>query len=92
MSRPPFAVSLVILDVDGTLVDFVGALRTGLEAVAEEVSARAGGVKVETGWLQTLRNEVARDLVAQADAHGGPPRVVPAHPRGLRGERAGGGR
>ena len=28
--RSPFAVSLVILDVDGTLVDFVGAIRSGL--------------------------------------------------------------
>lgn len=61
MSGPPFAVSLVIFDVDGTLVDFRRAIDAGLEAVAGEVAARAGGVEVDPRQLQILRNEVARD-------------------------------
>ena len=61
MSTPPFAVSLVILDVDGTLVDFVGAVRTALAAVAEEVSDLAGGREVSVDRLQEIRNEVASD-------------------------------
>ena len=61
MSGPPFAVSLVIFDVDGTLVDFTGAIDAGLEAVASEVSARAGGVEVDPRQLRALRNEVGRD-------------------------------
>ena len=61
MSGPPFAVSLVIFDVDGTLVDFTGAIEAGLEAVASEVSARAGGVAVDPRQLRALRNEVGRD-------------------------------
>ena len=42
-------------------MDFVGALPAGLDAVAEDVSARAGGVPVQTERLWMLRNEVARD-------------------------------
>ncbi len=61
MSGPPFAVSLVIFDVDGTLVDFTGAIDAGLEAVASDVSARAGGVEVDPRQLRALRNEVGRD-------------------------------
>lgn len=61
MSGPPFAVSLVIFDIDGTLVDFTRAIDAGLEAVAGEVSRRAGGVEVDPRRLQALRNEVARD-------------------------------
>ena len=61
MSGPPFAVSLVIFDVDGTLVDFTGAIDAGLNAVAGEVSRRAGGVEVDPRQLQALRNEVGRD-------------------------------
>ena len=61
MSAPPFAVSLVIFDVDGTLVDFTGAIDAGLEAVASDVSARAGGVEVDPRQLRALRNEVGRD-------------------------------
>ena len=61
MSDPPFAVSLVIFDVDGTLVDFTGAIDAGLEAVASDVSARAGGVEVDPRQLRALRNEVGRD-------------------------------
>ena len=61
MSAPPFAVSLVIFDIDGTLVDFTGAIDAGLEAVAGEVSLRAGGVEVDPRQLQALRNEVGRD-------------------------------
>ena len=61
MSAPPFAVSLVIFDVDGTLVDFRAGLDAGLDAVASEVAARAGGVEVDRRRLQDLRNAVARD-------------------------------
>ena len=69
MSAPPFAVSLVIFDVDGTLVDFRAGLDAGLDAVASEVAARAGGVEVDRRRLQDLRNAVARDpLVARPPA------------------------
>ena len=61
MSGPPFLVSLVILDVDGTLVDFVGAMRAGLDAAAAVVSERAGGVEAAPERLREVRNEVARD-------------------------------
>ena len=61
MSGPPFSVSLVIFDVDGTLVDFRAGLDAGLDAVASEVAARAGGVEVDRRRLQDLRNAVSRD-------------------------------
>lgn len=61
VSGPPFSVSLVIFDIDGTLVDFSRAIDAGLEAVATQVSALAGGVEVDPRRLQDLRNEVARD-------------------------------
>ena len=60
-SGPPFAVSLVIFDIDGTLVDFSRAIDGGLAVVAREVSRRAGGVEVDPRQLRALRNEVARD-------------------------------
>lgn len=62
MSVPPFAVSLIILDVDGTLVDFVGAMRNGLTAVARDISKRAGGAELQVDRLNHLRNQVAQDL------------------------------
>jgi len=37
VSGPPFAVSHVFFDIDGTLVDYVPAIRAGLEAVAAEL-------------------------------------------------------
>ena len=58
---PPFSVSLVIFDVDGTLVDFSRAIDGGLAVVAQEVSRRAGGVEVDPKQLQAMRNEVVRD-------------------------------
>ena len=61
VSGPPFLVSLVLLDVDGTLVDFVGAMRAGLDVAAAVVSERAGGVEVAPERLREVRNEVARD-------------------------------
>ena len=61
MSAPPFAVSHVILDVDGTLVDYVPAIRAGLDAVAAEVSARTGRDDVRPEELWAIRNEVAVD-------------------------------
>jgi putative hydrolase of the HAD superfamily len=60
MSSPPFAVSLVVLDVDGTLVDFVGAMRAALRAGAERIGERAG-TAVTTQWLWDVRNSVAVD-------------------------------
>ena len=60
MSAPPFAVSLVIFDIDGTLVDFSRAIDAGLEAVARDLSARAG-VEVDPRKLRDLRNEVGSD-------------------------------
>lgn len=61
MSRPPFAVSHVIFDIDGTLVDYVPAIRAGLDAVAAAVSARTGRSDVRPGQLWAIRNEVAVD-------------------------------
>ncbi|MSP22720.1 MAG: HAD family hydrolase [Dehalococcoidia bacterium] len=37
-STAPYRVSLIVFDVDGTLIDFVGALRVALAAAAEHVS------------------------------------------------------
>jgi 2-haloalkanoic acid dehalogenase type II len=37
-SLPPYRVSLIVFDVDGTLIDFVGALRVALASAAEHVS------------------------------------------------------
>ena len=37
-SRPPYRVSLIVFDVDGTLVDFASATRAALAAAAEHLS------------------------------------------------------
>ena len=57
---PPFRVSHVVLDVDGTLVDYVGALRAAGEAaaaVASELTGRPLGA--EAIW--ETRSQVARE-------------------------------
>jgi len=42
MTRPPFRVTHVIFDVDGTLVDFHSALQAALRAAAEAASSHLG--------------------------------------------------
>lgn len=61
MSGPPFAVSHVFFDIDGTLVDYVPAIRAGLEAIAAEVAGRTGRSDVTADELWAIRNEVAAD-------------------------------
>lgn len=58
---PPFRVSHVFFDVDGTLVDFDAALRAGLRAASEVLSTSVGR-PVTSGELVATRNRVARDL------------------------------
>ena len=61
MSRPPFEVSHIVFDIDGTLTDYRAAIVAGLEAVASHLSERAGGVEVSVDDLGVLRNGVAAD-------------------------------
>jgi putative hydrolase of the HAD superfamily len=63
VSRPPFEVSHLIFDIDGTLIDYVAAIRAGLEAVAGHIEERTGGAEVRVEELWALRNEVAADPV-----------------------------
>lgn len=60
MSGPPFPVSVVVLDIDGTMVDFEQGMRVGLEAVSDAIAAR-GGASAAPERLRELRDEVARD-------------------------------
>ena len=60
MSGPPFAVSLAVVDIDGTMIDFAAAMRAGLEAIAAAVAAR-GGEAASPERLRARRDEVARD-------------------------------
>ena len=60
VSGPPFPASVVVLDVDGTMVDFERAMRAGLEAVSDALAAR-GGASAAPERLRELRDEVARD-------------------------------
>ena len=60
MAQPPFRVSHVVLDVDGTLVDFDVALRHALEAAAARCSELAG-TAVTPSALQEARNLVVAD-------------------------------
>lgn len=57
---PPFTVSHVVFDVDGTLVDFLGAREAALEAIARQLRA-AAGLEVTTADLQSRFNEVYRE-------------------------------
>ena len=61
MSRPPFEVSHIVFDIDGTLTDYRAAIVAGLEAAASHLSERAGGVEVSVDDLGVLRNGVAAD-------------------------------
>lgn len=58
MAGPPFRVSHVFFDVDGTLVDFRASLDVGLLAAAEYLSERTGRI-VTPGTLQEVRNRIA---------------------------------
>lgn len=80
MSRPPFRVSHILLDVDGTLVDFDPALQAALRAAAELASEITGTlvtatllsqarelVWAEPGWtLKEARDESFRRVLAAA--------------------------
>ena len=57
MAGPPFTVTHVLFDVDGTLVDFDVALRNALEAAAGRCSELTGTI-VSPAALQTARNLV----------------------------------
>lgn len=58
---PPFRVSHVFFDVDGTLVDFDAALRAGLQAAAEVLSEAIGRL-VTPAELTAARDRIAREL------------------------------
>lgn len=58
---PPFRVSHVFFDVDGTLVDFDAGLRAGLQA-ASEVLSEAADRLVTPAELTATRDRIARDL------------------------------
>ncbi len=60
MAGPPFRVSHVVLDVDGTLVDFDRALRQALAATAERF-AELTGTALAPSALQQARNLVAAE-------------------------------
>ena len=60
MSRPPFSVTHIVFDVDGTLVDFESALHAALREAAEAASAQLGTL-VTARQLQQSRELVAVD-------------------------------
>lgn len=53
MASPPFRVTHVIFDVDGTLVDFQTALRAALHAAAEAASSHLGTLVTPTQLHQS---------------------------------------
>lgn len=58
--QPPFEVSHVILDIDGTLVDFIGALRVALQDMAAGLT-ELSGTAVEEAELWRAREAVAAE-------------------------------
>ena len=58
--RPPFRVSHVFFDVDGTLVDFSAAMRAGIQA-ASTVLSEATGHSVTPADLIATRDRIGRD-------------------------------
>jgi putative hydrolase of the HAD superfamily len=58
MNRPPFQVTHIVFDVDGTLVDFQTALRAALRAAAEAASSHLGTIVSPTQLHQ------ARELLS----------------------------
>lgn len=61
MSGPPFEVSHIVFDIDGTLTDYRAAIVAGLEAVAGHLRERADGIDLSIDDLGVLRNGVAAD-------------------------------
>ena len=68
MAEPPFRVSHVVLDVDGTLIDFVGGQRRALEAALARCSELSGAVV-----SAREANEVRRRVAADPGWRGRPP-------------------
>lgn len=58
---PPFRVSHVFFDVDGTLVDFDAALRAGLRAAAGMLSEATGSL-ITPAILTTMRDRLIREF------------------------------
>lgn len=63
-SRPPYRVSLIVFDVDGTLVDFGSAARAALAAAAEHLS-RMARAPVPPATLIEARDRVRADPEAR---------------------------
>ena len=61
MSGPPFEVSHIVFDIDGTLTDYRAAIFAGLEAVAGHLRERANGIDLTVDDLGVLRNGVVAD-------------------------------
>ena len=61
MSGPPFEVSHIVFDIDGTLTDYRAAIFAGLEAVAGHLRQRADGIDLTIDDLGVLRNGVVAD-------------------------------
>lgn len=61
MSGPPFEVSHIVFDIDGTLTDYRAAIFAGLEAVAGHLRERADGIDLTVDDLGVLRNGVVAD-------------------------------
>lgn len=62
-SRPPYRVSLIVFDVDGTLVDFRSATWAALDAAAEHLS-RLTGTSIAPAAILAARERVAAELAA----------------------------
>jgi putative hydrolase of the HAD superfamily len=60
VTAPPFAVTHVLFDVDGTLVDFDAALRGALAATAAHIGTLIGA-PVSAGALQVERDRVVAE-------------------------------
>jgi putative hydrolase of the HAD superfamily len=61
VSGPPFEVSHIVFDIDGTLTDYRAAIFAGLEAVAGHLRERADGIDLTVDDLGVLRNGVVAD-------------------------------
>lgn len=59
--RPPYAVTHIFFDVDGTLVDFEASLRAALEAAATYLSERTGRI-ITPAVLTETRDRLYRTL------------------------------
>lgn len=63
-SRPPYRVSLIVFDVDGTLIDFGGALREAMRATEAHLSRLAGAL-VTAAEIQSAREAVSVDRASR---------------------------